>query len=112
MEKKKNPMKNSEEVRLWVSSTGDPQCRHALFPVPTTALPGHLALIPVKLLPPSAPCWLLTRVLLYPLHSKLAILAKLYCSQPYQLCWLALTVYANERLSRWSRVIMGPHFYH
>lgn len=42
-------MKNSEAIRLWVSSKGDPQCRNAPFPASTTALPGHLALIPAKL---------------------------------------------------------------
>lgn len=109
-------MKTSEAVRLWVSSTGDPQYRYAPFPAPTTALPGYLALIPAKLFLPSYPSGLLTWVPLYPFHSKLPILTKLYCSQPFQLFWLSLTVNANEWLSWWSRsrgnqIGMGQHFY-
>lgn len=42
-------MKNSEAIRLWVSSKGDPRCRYAPFRAPTTALPSHLALTSAKL---------------------------------------------------------------
>lgn len=62
-------MKNSEEVRLWVSSTGDPQCRYAPFPAPTTALLSLLALIPAKLFLPPLSFWLahLSTILSIPL---------------------------------------------
>lgn len=55
--KKKNPVKNSEAVRLWASSIGDPQCRYA-FSSSYHCPSQPLGTDPCKTIPAPIPFWL------------------------------------------------------